>query len=775
MSRQEQLKSTRSYIWYTGHVLGTGATSNVYIGRHKKTGEQVAVKTFNSASFSRPHEVQVRELDVIRKLKHKNIVDLLAIEDDQITKQPVIIMELCMGGSLYSILEEPQNIFGLKEEEFLIVLRDVTSGMKYLRETNIVHRDLKPGNIMRVIAEDNTSIYKLADFGAARELQEGGEFMSLYGTEEYLHPDLYQRAVLKVANRGRYSAKIDLWSVGVTFYHVATGQLPFRPYGGRKNRETMIFLTTKKPNGVISGVQHESPNGKIDWSSQLPETCHLPRPLKRQVRLLLAGLLECELDKMLSFNDYFHMVQEILNLQKVHVFNAVTAQTVNIYIHPGSGWDKFTKSVEEETHISTEQQLLCFKDQILDVNTISMDNRNYPETTAQNPIILLRKDLKKFPSPIPPDKPKLPKIATPYSLENDAPLAKICCGSMYYYLTIVQSLLLMQEQMRLAVNCFCGILQNKIKESQVNLETLKTHKVYIEENCKWLMSNLDIDLLQIIPDHLKDEINEELEMRAALLKEQLMLMQQEYNQEILVNSVHPLFDEFHKLFRKIIQDNVLEVSYDDQQKCQPHEHCYNRFEVLVKGTKTISDQFRDDKRAKRLAYNEEQIHKMDKQKLSMQCTQGMSLLNEHCELKWREQHNRLGSWYTRAFFEFQSVMILLQNTENTIRIYCVFRDRLDKLKRQHDKISDDVKQVLRKAFQKKDTLYLKGKEPSQARSMMSPTFIHTSQERIKRKKHALVTKDQFNQLNSCQEDMRKMRGDVQQGVSFMRSITEEIK
>ena len=60
------------------------------------------------------------------------------------------------------------------------------AGMKHLRDMNIIHRDLKPGNIMKFVAEDGTSIYKLTDFGAARELDDDQQFMSLYGTEEYL-------------------------------------------------------------------------------------------------------------------------------------------------------------------------------------------------------------------------------------------------------------------------------------------------------------------------------------------------------------------------------------------------------------------------------------------------------------------------------------------------------------------------------------------------------------------------------------------------------------
>lgn len=59
-------------------------------------------------------------------------------------------------------------------------------GMNHLRENGVVHRDIKPGNIMRQVGEDGKSVYKLTDFGAARELEDDEKFVSIYGTEEYL-------------------------------------------------------------------------------------------------------------------------------------------------------------------------------------------------------------------------------------------------------------------------------------------------------------------------------------------------------------------------------------------------------------------------------------------------------------------------------------------------------------------------------------------------------------------------------------------------------------
>lgn len=77
----------------------------------------------------RPHEVQMREFEVLKIVKHENIVKLLAIEEEQDGKGKVIVMELCTGGSLFNILDDPENSDGLDEDEFLAVLEHLSTNI----------------------------------------------------------------------------------------------------------------------------------------------------------------------------------------------------------------------------------------------------------------------------------------------------------------------------------------------------------------------------------------------------------------------------------------------------------------------------------------------------------------------------------------------------------------------------------------------------------------------------------------------------------------------
>uniref|UniRef100_A0A8C7CDM2 Inhibitor of nuclear factor kappa B kinase subunit epsilon n=1 Tax=Oncorhynchus kisutch TaxID=8019 RepID=A0A8C7CDM2_ONCKI len=379
--------STANYLWSLGDVLGQGATASVYKARNKRTGEQVAVKVFNQLSYSRPYEVQMREFEMLRRLNHNNIVKLFSVEELS-NKQKVLVMEYCSGGSLLSLLEEPENTFGLPETEFLIVLQCVVQGMNHLREKGVVHRDIKPGNIMRQVGEDGRSVYKLTDFGAARELEDEEKFVSIYGTEEYLHPDMYERAVLRRPQHKAYGVSVDLWSIGVTFYHAAAGSLPFTPYGGpRRNKPTMFKITKEKPVGAIAGVQKVN-DGLIEWSYQLPNSCLLSKGLRCQLVPVLAGILEADQEKCWTFDQFFSATTEILQRVSVYLFSLQQATAHRLYIPHYNTAAIFCEEVASQTGVGLEQQYFLFLGHDLSLKG-SMKVVNFPSTSPSQPLLLL--------------------------------------------------------------------------------------------------------------------------------------------------------------------------------------------------------------------------------------------------------------------------------------------------------------------------------------------------------------------------------------------------
>lgn len=88
--------------------------------------------------------------------------------------------------SLLPTQDKPPTLVCPRPEPLAAPALSAAAGMNHLRKNSVVHRDIKPGNIMRLVGEEGQSIYKLTDFGAARELDDDEKFISVYGTEEYL-------------------------------------------------------------------------------------------------------------------------------------------------------------------------------------------------------------------------------------------------------------------------------------------------------------------------------------------------------------------------------------------------------------------------------------------------------------------------------------------------------------------------------------------------------------------------------------------------------------
>ncbi|NXX35949.1 IKKE kinase, partial [Nicator chloris] len=606
------MQSTPSYLWSTEDLLGQGATASVYKARNKKSGELVAVKVFNSASYLRPQEVQMREFEMLRKLNHKNIVKLFAVEETGSSKQKVLVMEYCSSGSLLNVLEDPANAFGLAESEFLIVLQCVVAGMNHLRENGVVHRDIKPGNIMRLVGEDGQSVYKLTDFGAARQLEDDEKFVSVYGTEEYLHPDVYERAVLRKPQQKAFGVTVDLWSIGVTFYHAATGSLPFVPFGGpRRNKELMYKITTEKPPGAIAGIQRQE-NGNIEWSYELPITCRLSTGLKDQLIPILANILEVDQEKCWGFDQFFAGTNDILHRMVVDVFSLQQASSHRIYIHSYNTTIKFLDAVFKQTNIVPHHQEYFFEGHLYELDP-NLQARNFCRTTESSPLTLLSTSEQpedvvgvRYRDPA----LEFPKFAPRVDVVADCSAAKSAVGAAHQTLRVGQALRGARELLARGLHWVISPAPGGF--------------LCPRASCLGMLSSFrNIHLLsplryEAVPAGSRGPAG------VDVVKTRLQRVDEELSQ-----CSHSIFD-----FQGALDGILAELVKDRQQVHQ--DKSIRQMECCLEKMQTIYKQFKKARTCLRLSYNEEQIHKLDKLNLGSLARKVLSIFQNDCVQQYQE-------------------------------------------------------------------------------------------------------------------------------------------
>jgi tRNA A-37 threonylcarbamoyl transferase component Bud32 len=206
--------------------VGAGAMGTVFKARHKKLGRIVALKVLRPslARDERYVDRLRREARIVASLNHPNVVTGYDIGEEG--GYHFFVMEFIQGKSLRALLAE-WGIFA--EEQVLKVGMQVAAALDHAYQKGVIHRDIKPGNILI----DDQGLVKLTDLGLAK----GPTDMTLtrdgatVGTPQYISPE-QARAPQDVDVRS------DLYSLGTTLYHMATGQPPFRG-------DTMAEVITK--------------------------------------------------------------------------------------------------------------------------------------------------------------------------------------------------------------------------------------------------------------------------------------------------------------------------------------------------------------------------------------------------------------------------------------------------------------------------------------------------------------------------------------------------
>ncbi|EFA06854.1 Serine/threonine-protein kinase TBK1-like Protein [Tribolium castaneum] len=355
------LSESQNYIWSDDDCLGEGTFGKVFRGIQKRSGDKVAIKIFKHVN----HQVS-QETKLLQSLQHKHIIRFFATEFELSTNKMVMILELCNGGSLMSYLNEPENVCGLPDEEFLLVFNHLSAGLEFLKRHDVIHRDVKPDNIMRHVLDDGQTVYKLADFGTARELPEGQNFTSLHGTEPYLHPQLYRVCFFQGSNCTReFGANTDLWSIGVTLYQTATGNLPFLVM----DRHVMlrIYHEMQENEGIVSAIQQKN-SDEVVFQKKLPRNCRLSCGLKQLITPIIAGVFIQEKGKQWSFTQYYEQVVDLVSRKVINVFYVNKMRLMKVYIKSDETFNTFKYYVSAQSEVAEENQVFLYKANLI-VNT----------------------------------------------------------------------------------------------------------------------------------------------------------------------------------------------------------------------------------------------------------------------------------------------------------------------------------------------------------------------------------------------------------------------
>ncbi len=210
--------------------LGSGGTANVFLAREKRTQRTFALKILKSelSAHERTRRAFIAEARILERLSHPGLVRGFGVA--RAGEVFFSRLEYVDGATLLELLDRGERF---SEEEALRVVLEMAEVLRYLEGQGVVHRDVKPGNIMR--AKDGR--LALIDLGfAAADAAEG----STLGTVAYLSPE-------RARGGGSSDIRSDIYSLGISLFHLAVGRLPFQGSDDREVLRMQVMQSLSSP------------------------------------------------------------------------------------------------------------------------------------------------------------------------------------------------------------------------------------------------------------------------------------------------------------------------------------------------------------------------------------------------------------------------------------------------------------------------------------------------------------------------------------------------
>ncbi|MCB9855179.1 MAG: serine/threonine protein kinase [Phycisphaerales bacterium] len=256
-------------------AISRGGQGLIFRAIQLSTHRDVAIKVLADGVFASRQQLErfMREIELAARLRHPNIVSIH--DSGTVQNRPYCVMEFVDGEPVddYVLLEQP----GLRDR--IVLFAKICRAVSYAHQRGVIHRDLKPANIL----VDGDGEPRLLDFGLAKDtfaMEASGAGLSMpgqvIGTLQYLSPEQIRGVHEEI------DVRTDIYALGLVFYQVLTGALPYPPKESYDEVRENILETTPAPFRTLAPTHPGDLN---------------PREIDADVEAILRKALEKEKDR----------------------------------------------------------------------------------------------------------------------------------------------------------------------------------------------------------------------------------------------------------------------------------------------------------------------------------------------------------------------------------------------------------------------------------------------------------------------------------------------
>jgi eukaryotic-like serine/threonine-protein kinase len=287
-------------------IVGRGGMGVVYRGEHVYIGKEVAVKILHEGYGGREESIKrfLREARAASLINHPNIVDVTDFGKSS-DGTVFFVMELLEGEALDTVLQRDRRLDLMRS---ITIVNQMAGALGAAHSKGIVHRDLKPENVMLIRREgrrellrqfiDNEGMHtvserekafdfvKILDFGVAKvrdpDSSEGRVTQQgvVFGTPEYMAPE--------TARVGISDPRTDIYALGIMFYEMLTGTVPF-------TGETPVDVMLKVVSQTVMPPRQKAPEIEITPEAE---------------RLIMKALAKDPLQRHQTMEELFNDLQQ---------------------------------------------------------------------------------------------------------------------------------------------------------------------------------------------------------------------------------------------------------------------------------------------------------------------------------------------------------------------------------------------------------------------------------------------------------------------------------